>query len=378
MKASSMNRIESVRIKGFRSLADFEIGDLPNATVLIGPNGAGKSNLFRFFDMVSAMVGARRLNDFVQRQGGADDQLFGGAGVTPRMEAEIRMRFGEARHDYRFALAHTDADRFVFAEEAFRSSREGWPDDANWRHFGSGHDEARLAEAGRTPETCGVDPSAARGAVRLLAGCAVYRFCDTSETSRFKAPWDAGDNARLRAHGGNLAAILLRLEREYPQRYEWVRELTERVLPPFERFVLEETDGRVNLAWKARGTDKSIGAHLTSDGSLRFFALATLLNLPLEMLPDVLPIDDAELGLHPAAVDLLGGLIRSLSVDRQIIVATQSSLLVDCFRLERIRVLDLKGGRPAVSRLDADRLDPWLDDYSMGEIWEKNLIGGKP
>ncbi len=373
-----MNRIESVRIKGFRSLADFEIGDLPNATVLIGPNGAGKSNLFRFFDMVSAMVGDRRLNEFVQRQGGADDQLFGGAGVTPTMEAEIRMRAGEARHDYRFALAHTHPDRFVFAEEAFRSSREGWPDDANWRHFGSGHMEARLAEAGRTPETCGVDPSAARDAVRLLKSCAVYRFCDTTGTSRFKAPWDAEDNSRLYAHGGNLAAILLRLEREDMRRYKWICGLIGRVLPPFERFVLEETCGRVILAWKARGTDKTVGAHLTSDGSLRFFALATLLNLPLEMLPDVLPIDDAELGLHPAAVDLLGGLIRSLSVDRQIIVATQSSLLVDCFRLDKLRVLDLKRGRPAVSRPDADMLDPWLDDYSMGEIWEKNLIGGKP
>ena len=67
------NRIESIRIKGFRSLADVEIDDMPGATVLIGANGSGKSNFIRFFDMMSWMFGIRRLAEFVQQQGGADN-----------------------------------------------------------------------------------------------------------------------------------------------------------------------------------------------------------------------------------------------------------------------------------------------------------------
>ena len=97
----------------------------------------------------------------------------------------------------------------------------------------------------------------------------------------------------------------------------------------------------MQLRWKAKATDKTFGAHLTSDGSLRFFALVTLLNLPPEMLPNVILLDEPELGLHPAAIDLIGGMIKTLAEERQIIVATQSPLLVDTFGLDEILVLDL-------------------------------------
>ena len=111
----------------------------------------------------------------------------------------------------------------------------------------------------------------------------------------------------------------------------------------------------------------------------RFFALVTLSNLPLEMLPNVLQLDEPELGLHPAAVALVGGMIKSLAVDRQIIVATQSPLLVDAFDLEEIIVLNLRDGRTTFCRPDADEYRQWLDEGFMpGEIWQKNLIGGRP
>ena len=151
------------------------------------------------------------------------------------------------------------------------------------------------------------------------------------------------------------------------------------MLPVFDRFQLDDSYGKVSLRWKAAGTDKSFGAHLTSDGSLRCFALVTLLNLPLEMLPNVLLLDEPELGLHPAAVALVGGMIKALAADRQIIVATQSPLLVDAFDIEEIVVLDLQGGRTTFRRPDADEYRRWLDEGFMpGEMWQKNLIGGRP
>ena len=139
-----------------------------------------------------------------------------------------------------------------------------------------------------------------------------------------------------------------RLEEEDVQRFELISGHIRRVLPVFDRFQLDESYGKVSLRWKAAGTDKTFGAHLTSDGSLRFFALVTLLNLPLEMLPNVLLLDEPELGLHPAAIALVGGMIKSLAVDRQVIVATQSPLLVDVFELDEIVVLDLQQGRTDV------------------------------
>ena len=146
----------------------------------------------------------------------------------------------------------------------------------------------------------------------------------------------------------------------------------------FDRFAIEESYGKVSLRWKAKGTDKTIGAHLTSDGSLRFFALVTLLNLPPEILPSVILLDEPELGLHPAAITLIGGMIKSLAEQRQVIVATQSPLLVDAFDLSEIFVLDLEDGRTKVRKLYKSDYQHWLDEYTTGELWQKNLLGGRP
>lgn len=375
----SAGRIESVRIRGFRSLADVELSGLQNANVLIGVNGSGKSNFIRFFEMLSWMLRSRRLAEFVGLQGGADDQLFGGNRVTPRMEAELALRAEAGRNDYRFALAHAHPDRFVFTEEAFRFSGASFPTEPRWQHAPSGQSEAAIVDVAQSSSSQGVNPTTARVIVHLLKSCSVFQLHDTSDTSNFKKRWDVDDNNYLRTHGGNLAAVLHRLEQEDVQRFELISQHVRRVLPVFDRFQVDESYGKVSLRWKAMRTDKSIGAHLTSDGSLRFFALVTLLNLPLEMLPNVILLDEPELGLHPAAVALVGGMIKALAVDRQIIVATQSPLLVDVFDLEEIVVLNLHDGRTTFHRPDSEEYRRWLDEGFMpGEMWQKNLIGGRP
>lgn len=377
------NLIESVRIKGFRSLADVALENLPRATVLIGPNGSGKSNFIRFFDMMSWMIGSHRLEEFVGRHGGADDQLFGGARNTPLMEAEIAMRTESGRNDYRFLLTRAHPDRFMFTEEAFRFSREGWGAEAAWQYLGSGHSEAQIVEVARSGELAGVNPTGvnpttARVLVHLLRRCAPYQFHDTSDESNLKKRWDVEDSAYLRAHGGNLAAVLYRLENEDLRRFESICRYIQRALPIFDRFEIEEDCGKVLLRWKPKGMDKTIGAHLTSDGSLRLFALVTLLNLPPQMLPDVLLLDEPELGLHPSAIGLIGDMIKAVAEERQVIAATQSPLLVDEFDLDEIGVLELRDGRTWVRRFDREKYELWLENYSTGQLWEKNILGGRP
>ena len=371
--------IDRVRIQGFRSLADVELLRIPKATVLIGANGSGKSNFIRFFEMMSWMLRSRRLAEFIERQGGADDQLFGSSKLSPRMAATVTMRTETGWNDYQFTLVHAHPDRFIFTEEAFRFTRMGLDTAAKWQYLGSGHLEAKLVEAAADAGESDVNTTTARVIVNLLRNCAVYQFHDTSDTSDFKKKWDVEDNNQLRSHGGNLAAVLHRLEREDIKRFELICQQIGRILPVFDRFQIEENYGKVSLRWKAKGTDKTFGAHLTSDGSLRFFALVTLLNTPPEMLPDVLLLDEPELGLHPAAVTLIGGMIKALAEARQIIVATQSPLLVDAFGLDEIFVLDLKEGRTELRKLVPDDYRVWLEDsFTSGELWQKNLLGGRP
>ena len=376
--------IESVRIQGFRSLADVELSEIPKAAVLIGANGSGKSNFIRFFEMLHWMLGPRRLAEFVEMQGGADDQLHGGNRRTPRIEAEVRLRTEAGCNDYKFMLSRAHPDRFIFAEEAFRSIPKNYETEIDWYYLGSGHREAKIVEAVQSHPSDffawhEANPLVAEVIVKRLWNYSIYQFHDTSDESNFKKRWDAEDNDSLLSHGGNLAAVLLRLERENIKRYELICQHISRVLPVFDRFQIEESYGKVLLRWKAKGTDKTFGAHLTSDGSLRFFALVTLLNLPPEMLPDVLLLDEPELGLHPAAIALVGGMIKSLAEERQVIVATQSPLLVDEFGLDEIFVLELQDGRTEFSKLSPNDYQVWLDDnFTSGELWQKNLLGGRP
>ena len=372
--------IEAIRIEGFRSLADIRLTNLGRVAVLIGSNGSGKSNFIRFFEMLSWMIRSRRLSEFVARNGGADDQLFSGSSQTLRIKATVSLRTEAGLNEYRFALSHAHPDRLLFTEEAFRFSRQGYPSEAPWQYLESGNSEANIVGAAQsTTALQDVNPQTASVIVKLLRNCSVYQFHDTSDSSSFKTRWDAEDSDFLRSHGGNLAAVLYRLERYDLERFERVCSCIARVLPTFDRFSIEESFGRVLLRWKAKGSDKTYGPHLTSDGSLRFFALVTLLNLPPAMLPDVLLLDEPELGLHPAAIALVGGMINSVASERQVIVATQSPLLVNAFNLEEIVVFEHKDDRTECKQFASAEYRRWLEDgYNSGDLWWKNLLGGYP
>jgi len=373
--------IERIRIRGFRSLADVDFQPKPGVNVLVGANGSGKSNLMRFFEMLSWMLRSQRLEDFIGIQGGADDQLYGGSATTQSMDAEVTLRTSAGRNDYRFTLTQAHPDTLLFTQESFRYSSSSRQSEADWEHLGSGHKEAQIVEVAQSPESAQsleVNRTTARTIVSLLRNCAAHQFHNTGATSNFKKSWDAEDHAYMRADGGNLAAILHRLEQEDLPRYERIRRHIQRVLPGFNGFRIDEQYGKVALRWQSEYAGKTYGAHLTSDGSLRFFALVTLLNLPAEMLPDVLLLDEPELGLHPAAVSLVGGMIRALAESRQVIVATQSPLLVDAFELDEVFVLEMREGRTELNTSPSEELEAWLEDFSVGELWQKNLLGGRP
>lgn len=370
--------VERVQIKGFRSFADVDV-KLSNLTVMIGANGSGKSNFVRFFEMVSWMLLSRNLGEFVEKYGGADDQLFGGNKVTPRLEAEISLGTKLGRNDYRFVLSYGHPDRFFIAEEAFRYSTSTRKTEAPWQYLDSGHREAQIIEAAHSKKFKGVNKKTANMIVDFLRNCSIYQFHDTSLGSDFKKLWDADENNKLRSHGGNLAAVLYLLEQKDLKRFDLINLQISRVLPNFERFDIKESYGKVALRWKAKKTDKTFGAHLTSDGSLRFFALVTLLNLPPKLLPDVILLDEPELGLHPYAITLIAQMIKSVSEHKQVIIATQSPLLVDAFELSNITTLELKNGQTIFKELDPKDFKTWLEqDFTPGQMWQKNLLGGRP
>ena len=366
---------ESLKISGFKSLKDIDLS-LGKSNLLIGSNGSGKSNILRFFEMLNYIISGN-LRDFVEQQGGADDLLFGGIHTTDEIKASISIRTNSGPFEYEFKLKFAQPNS-LYTEKEFITL-----DGITYNVVFFQNNVGKLTrKTVRTEKGIGISPSNTKivdSIFKSLGNRSAYQFHDTSNTSGFKVHCDFQDNNFLHSNGSNLAAILYWLEKEECQRYELICQQIARVLPVFDRFTIEERYGKVLLRWKAKGMDKTFGPHLTSDGSLRFFALVTLLNLPNEMLPNVLLLDEPELGLHPKAVILIGSMIHSISNHVQTIVATQSPLLVDQFEVDKITVLDLENGYTKCSKLKFEDYEDWLnDDFSPGELWLKNLFGGRP
>ena len=227
---SVVNRIESLHVKGFRSLADVQLDDIPNPMVLLGANGAGKSNVLQFFQLLRALAN-RRLGEFVQQRGGATDQLFGGHQRTEGIEAEVSFRTAFGNNTLCFHLKRSEPDHFMLVNEAFRVHPHHARDGLNYGPYRADW-ESGFALMARSKG--GDDRS--KAAVDLLRDCMVYQFHDTSGTSRLKTRWDAEDGHRLLEHGGNLAPVLILLRENDLPRYQLICKHIRRVLPEFDGF----------------------------------------------------------------------------------------------------------------------------------------------
>ena len=192
---------------------------------------------------------------------------------------------------------------------------------------------------------------------------------------------DVNDNRHLRTDGSNLAAFLYLLQERHRDSYDIVTGTVRQVAPFFEDFALEPqllNPDKIILEWRHAGTDAYFDAASLSDGTLRFMALATLFLQPVEFRPSVILVDEPELGMHPYAITLLAALMKQASTEAQVIVSTQSSLLLDHFEPEEVLVAERVDGKTQLNRLESSELEPWLESYSLGQLWEKNELGGRP
>ena len=369
-----MNILTLLDVEGFKTIQKLNpplsLGPL---TVLIGANGSGKSNLISFFKLLNWMTFApEQLQFYIGKAGGANALLFDGAATTPQIRARIAIETEAGLNEYQMRLFHAAPDTLIFAEEQFRFSRKDRATPANWISLGSGHRESNLPlkadEGDRTAKTI----------LELLKRCVVYQFHDTSATARVKSRWDINDARYLRDDGANLAPFLYRLRENQNRYYRRIVDVIQQVAPFFLDFVLEPDFGRVYLQWRERNTDLIFGADQASDGTLRMMALVTLLLQPTDNLPNLILLDEPELGLHPYAINLLAGLIESASLHTQIILATQSMTLIDYFEPHDIIVVDRPNRASIYTKLDTTQLEEWLAEYSLAELWEKNVIGGRP
>jgi len=366
-----MPELTSISIKGFKSIASIEDLRLGDINLLIGANGSGKSNFIEVFTFLNALREGR-LQEYVAKAGGANRVLYFGAKVTGEMQ--IHISFHDGRDQYKIVLQPTDVDELIPQHETvYYWDKEQYPDRPYAEAVQSIGKEAGISES--------VSQGVAAYVRRRLDRWRVYHFNDTGSTSPMKRTADLHDNRYLRTDGSNLPAFLWFLRTMHVDSYELITRTIQQVAPFFEGFQLEPlrlSPNQIRLEWRHVGTDAYFDASSLSDGTLRFIALATLFLQPESLRPSVILVDEPELGLHPYAITLLASLMKQASVQTQVIVSTQSSLLLDHFEPEDVLVADRINGGTQLTRLDSAKLETWLEDYSLGQLLEKNELGGRP
>ncbi|MDE6446824.1 MAG: AAA family ATPase [Muribaculaceae bacterium] len=362
--------IERIKISNYKSIRNAEI-DLKMINILIGPNGAGKSNFISFFDLTRHLL-EQRLGGYLLEHGGIDSILYRGRKISDNITALIDF---ENRNAFVFKLKPTQGPKayIEYTKDLLNSSNlKDKKYEESWLSHVWDVNVEESAIMANTQWRAGY-------ICNFLRSFTVYHFHDTSLSSPMRQLSRIGDNEYLRPDGSNLAAYLYKLKNSDIKSYNLIEGTIRSIAPYFKEFKLipnKIMEGFIGLEWEERDTDVYLDATNFSDGTLRFIALATLLLQPDS--PKTIIIDEPELGLHPAAIIKLGALIKRASIRTQIIIATQSIELMNNFSINDLLVVGRDEKQSTFQRLNEADFSEWRDAYSVGELWEKNIIGGRP
>lgn len=354
--------INRIKIEGFKSIKKLEL-ELKPINILIGANGVGKSNFISFFKLVNNIY-EQRLRQYSLKQG-VDNLLHFGRKNTEQIYGHLSFH---SQNGYSFNLVPAnDGTLFIDNEKSIFVGGGSMPENVNYAL-----DESNIKSS---------DSFRDKYLRKHLSSYKIYHFHDTSVSSSLRNSCNINDNRILKEDGSNLPAFLYYLKQQHPQNYIRIEKTVQSVVPDFEKFNLEPDkldETRIRLVWnEINFLENYFDATNLSDGSLRFIAMATLL-MQAE-LPEIIILDEPELGLHPFAINKLAAIIKSAAQKNcQIIVSSQSVNLINNFSQEDIITVDRKDNQSIFNRLENIDLNEWLADYSIGELWLKNVIEGQP
>jgi len=367
------SKLTSLQLQGFKSIGNEQTIRFGDVTIFIGANGAGKSNLMSFFKMLNFMM-AGSLAQFVAANGEAESFTHLGNTTIP-IDVKLSFEREMVENAYEFHLNSSLQNKLYFVEEVI--IRNNITSIYPHSQFESTFQNFDLKEDGLEIEV--------KEILNILEKCKFFQFHDTSLDSAIRRDGYVNNSDTLMQDAGNLAAFLYGLQhnRGYGKYYRRIVESVQLAYPQFKDFMLTpklSNPNNIRLDWQDNNSPPHyrFGPHQLSDGTIRFMALATLLLQPPQTIPNIIVIDEPELSLHPSAISLLANMIHAASKNCQVIIATQSAQLLDYFEPENIRVVERDGSNTIIKEPSEEELNSWLNDYSLGQIWEKNILGGRP
>lgn len=325
-----------------------------------------------FFRLLRA-IADQRLQEYA-RVAGPENLFHRGPRVTS--EILIQVRFGNNEYDLELTPA-AGGTLMIRQERGLYSGGYGL---GTPTIFGSAVLESTLKARRAEKARYGTGRGVPSYIYEAISSWTVYHVHDSSSLAPMRG-WCSTSNDRVLSHdASNLAAILATLQLNDRPTYQRILDTCRLAAPFLDDFVFRKeirgNEEKVRLDWLQVGSQEPFQPGTLSDGTIRFIALVTALLQPLP--PSTIVIDEPELGLHPYAISLLADTIRAASIRTQVVVATQSPILLDRFEPSETVVVSRSNGTSRFDRLDSKDLTDWLKDYSLGELWLKNMVGGRP
>lgn len=360
--------------------------ELRPLNVLIGANGSGKSNFLELIDLMRNMP--KDVANVLRKNGGTSEWRWKGASRFATSDISIihEMPFGDVSHEIALLF---QKDQFIFNREKIE-----WIDDEDIKKvqltfYENSGKSNRLGRSGEMIDIPNIDKSSSilyqikdpinYGELDLLSdfysNIHIYRDWIFGRGTIFRKPQPADfRNDRLEPDFSNLGLFLNKLRRDPKTKRELIKHVQYLYegISDFEVNIVE--GGYVQILFTEG--DFSIPASRLSDGTLRYLCLLAILLDPNP--PALICLEEPELGLHPDILPHLTDLLVEASERTQLIVTTHSQMIVDSLseQPESVLVCEKHHGQTKIERLSKEKLGPWLEEYSLGDIWSKGEIGG--
>ena len=382
--------IHSITLSNFLSFGgQGEVIPLRRLNVIIGPNGSGKSNLIEAVDLLKSAP--RDLLTPIRDGGGVRDWLWKGALHTPTACLDVVLDNPRGSGNLRYQLCFGEvSQRFEIFDEKIENE---FPDPGHdqpyfYYRFQDGHGVLNVKGEQRRLQHEDIDTfqsilSQRRdpdqypeityiantfGKIKLYREWSFGRYTVPRLPQKADLPNDV-----LEPDGSNLGLVLNRLRRE-PAVKKRLLEALQALYEGIDDYDVHIEGGTVQVFFQeGRFT---VPATRLSDGTLRYLCLLAILCHPAP--PPVVCIEEPELGLHPDVLPTLAELMKEASNRCQLIVTTHSDVLVDAMtdQPEAVLVAEKHEAGTTLTRLDAERLKPWLEKYRQGQLWTRGEIGG--
>ena len=377
-------KINRIGIEGFRRLINVDIEMRP-MMVMIGANGVGKTSFMDALSLLSASANGS-LNQHLSDFGGFASVTTRGStgGMALRTEIDI---LGEWQLKYSLKVSPEGIGYSISHEKLAEANP---PSTLNYIDSQGGkvcYHESVLNELSQSDWQYDPRESALSQMPTKLPRPVIFKYIletatkyhvlDVSQRAPIKLPQQLRPTTLPGQNGEDLAPFLYNLRETDHDRFEAVEDALKAAFSGFESLSFPPVAaGMIAMTWKDKAFKAPFYMNQLSEGTLRFLWLASLLQSP--QLPAITMIDEPEVSIHPELLSLLADLMREASLRSHIVVATHSDRLVAFLKPEEVVVMDIcEDGGATMTWGDTLELDDWLTDYSLDEVWQMGLMGGR-